>query len=133
MTGAHRHAEFAVRLEAANAWTVPRTRVHDHERAFFWIDDHSSRRLDPHQSVIHRPVEGPSVQHDLGIENEYVRYRLGLLLIVWITALPQHIPKQDRALPGVHPVLPGNLPGVLHHRGRRLGRPPIGYAGEVPG
>ena len=93
MTGVHRHAQFAVGLEAADARPVPCARVHHHERAFFRVDDHPFRRLDPHQSIVDRPVEGPSVQDQFGVENEHVRYRLRLLRAVLVTALPQHIPE----------------------------------------
>ena len=55
MAGAHRHAQFAVGLEAADARPVPGARIDHHERAFFQVDDDPCGRLDPHQQVIDRP------------------------------------------------------------------------------
>jgi len=49
MTGAHRHAQFAVGLEAADPRPVPGARIDHHERALFRVDHHACRRLDPHQ------------------------------------------------------------------------------------
>jgi hypothetical protein len=46
MTGAHRHAEFAVGLEAADARSVAGARIDHHERALLRVDDHAFRRLE---------------------------------------------------------------------------------------
>ena len=79
MAGAHRHAEFAVGLEAADARAVAGARVDHHERAFLRVDHDAFRRLDPHQPVIDRPLEGATVQHQIDVETEHIRHRLGLL------------------------------------------------------
>ena len=109
MAGAHRHAQFAVGLEAADARSVASARVHHHERAFFRVDYDAFRRLDPNQPVIDRTLQGPAVQHQLVFETEHVRHRLGFLCVVLVTALAQHVPEQDGALPAVNPVIHGLL------------------------
>ena len=108
MAGMHRHAEFAVGLEAADARPVPGTRIDHHERALQRIDHHPGRRLDPHQQIVDRPGEGAAVQHQFGVEAQHMRHRLVLLRVVLVAALAHHVPEQDGALPGIHPVLPGN-------------------------
>ncbi len=105
MAGAHRHAEFAVGLEAADARAVAGARVDHHERAFLRVDDHPCRRLDPHQPVIDRPREGAAVQHQFVLETEDVRHRLGFLRVVLVAALAQHVPEQNGALPAIDPVI----------------------------
>ena len=123
MAGAHRHAEFAVGLETADAWSVAGARIDHHERSFFRVNaglfqligPHQPvfgrrfagffRRLDPHQSVVDRPLEGPAVQYQFGAEMEDVGNCLGFMFEILVTAPPQRVPKQEGTLPGIYPVI----------------------------
>ena len=82
MAGAHRHAQLAVGLEAADARPVPGARIDHHERPLLRIDRDPGRRLDARQQVVDRLGEGAAVQHQLGVEAEHMRHRLRLLLVV---------------------------------------------------
>ena len=114
MTGAHRHAELAVGLEAADAGTVAGARVDHDEGTLARVDDHAGRRLDADQPVVDRAFEGAPVEHQFGVEAEHVRHRLGLLLVVLVAAPAHHVPVEDGTLHGVDHVLAGRPPGLEH-------------------
>ena len=56
VAGAQRDADFGVFLEAADARTVPRARVDDHERPLGVVDLDALGRDDAHQRVVGRPL-----------------------------------------------------------------------------
>ena len=114
MTGAHRHAQFAVGLEAADAGTVAGTRVDHDEGTLALVDDHAGRRLDADQPVIDRALQGAPVENRFSLEVEHVRHRLGLLGIVLLAAPAHQVPVEDGTLHGVDHVLAGRPPGLEH-------------------
>ena len=61
MAGLHCNADFAVGFKAADSGSVPRAGIDHDEWTALQIDFHSSRRNDTHESIIHRPLEVPSV------------------------------------------------------------------------
>src|SRR5437763_16853201 len=54
VTGFHCHADFAIRLEAADPRSVARARIDHHERSAPFVDLDSGRWNDTHQRVVHR-------------------------------------------------------------------------------
>src|SRR5262249_33368363 len=57
------HADLAVGLEAADAGTVPGTRIDDDERPARRIDFDTRRRNDSHEAIIDRAIERSAVEH----------------------------------------------------------------------
>src|SRR3546814_2537543 len=74
VAGAHRHADLAFGLEAPDARSVARTRIHHQERAFLRIDLDVGRRQDAQQAVI-RSEEHTSELQSL-IRISYAVFRL---------------------------------------------------------
>jgi hypothetical protein len=104
VAGFHRHADLAVRLEAADPGPVTRARIDYHKRTTLDINLHSARRGDPHEPIIYRPLEISTVDDQLDIIVENVRCGLGDMFAV-LNAAPAHdIQEQDAALPGIHEV-----------------------------
>ena len=68
-------------------------------------------------SIVDRAFQGAAVSHQFSLETEHVRDFLGVLLQVGVSPLPQHIEKQDGALPGIQPIFlyRANIRQVLHH------------------
>ena len=105
MTGLERNADFAVVLHAANTGTVTGARIEDDERPLARINGGLLGRDDARQSVIHRPRERPAIEHELGSKAQDVRRFAGIVLDIVVAALPEHIPKQDHALPCVDAIV----------------------------
>jgi hypothetical protein len=89
----HRHADFAVRLEAADARTVAGAGIDNDKRPGLGIDLHAFRRDDTHQDIIDRPFECPAVGNHVERIVEDVRRELGAVLPVLISALAQRVPE----------------------------------------
>ena len=64
-----------------------------------------SGRHDPDQHVVDGSTERATVAYQLGVEVEDVGNRAGAVLEVLIAPLAEDVEKEDRALPGVEPVL----------------------------
>ena len=77
VAGLHRDADLAVGLEAADARSMPRPRVDDHERPLLRVDRHALGRRDAREQVVHRPLQPPAVEDELSLVVEYVRRDLG--------------------------------------------------------
>ena len=65
MPSLERHADLAVRFEAADPRAVPGARVDDDERSAGHVDLGPRRRDDAHQAVIHRPLELAAIDDEL--------------------------------------------------------------------
>jgi len=76
--GPQRNADLAVRLEAADARAVPGARIDDHERSQLRIDRDPVGRHNAHQPVIHGPLEGAAIDHQLDFVAEHVRNGLSI-------------------------------------------------------
>ena len=93
-----------------NARTVPGARIDHHERPPGHVDLDAGRRYDAHQGVIHRPLEGASVDDQFRLVVENVGNGVAQMLAVRVAALAHDVPEQNAALSGVAHVF---------HRGRK--------------
>ncbi|MCY1298449.1 hypothetical protein D9M70_479390 [compost metagenome] len=101
MAGLHRHADLAVCLEAADAGPVACAGIDDDEGTFRRVDHDTFGRNDAHQRIVHRPSERASVADKPSLELQHVRSGLRPVLLILRAALPHHVKKKDRALPGI--------------------------------
>jgi hypothetical protein len=101
-------SNFAVGLEAANARSMARARVHYDERPPTRLDGYALRRHDAHEAIIDRALERAAVDDELRLVIEDIRHSLGHMLAVLIAALAQDVPKQNRAL--------GCVDRIVHRR-----------------
>ena len=104
MAGLHRDADLAVGLEAADARTVAGARVDHDERPAGRVDLDAARRLDAHQSIIHRSLQVAAVGDQLDLIIENMGYGFGHVLAVLLAALAHDVQEQDTALSAVHEV-----------------------------
>jgi hypothetical protein len=123
MAGLERDANFALRLEAAYARSVPRSRIHDNEWPLILVDLRVLRRGDPHQHVVDRSGQLAPVQDDFAAELQDVRRNLGSMLFVTLATLLKDIQKENRALPRIEPIRPGFVKRarIWNRRDRRGG------------
>ena len=103
----HGNADFAVRLEAADARPMAGARIHHHEWPTRGIDLNSRRRNNAHQQVIDRPLQRPAVHHQLGLIVEDMGNLLGEMVAILIAALAHHVAEQDAALGCIYHVFEG--------------------------
>lgn len=129
MAGAQRDADFRIRLEAADAWAVPRPRVDDHVGALVGVGREAWRRGDAHERVVRRAREAARIGHDLPVEGNERRLARRLVRQPVVAALPERVPEQQRALGEVGPIA-DRLPPSLGRR-QRLGRVDPGAVGSV--
>ena len=118
MTGLHRDADLAVRLESADARPVAGTRIDHHERAALVIDLHAAWWCNAHQRVIDRLLKRPAVDDQLHGIVEDMRCGLGDVFAVLQSALTHDIEEQDAALSGIHQILESGC----KEPGRRIAR-----------
>ena len=110
-----RDADLAVHLEAADAGAVACARVDDDERTLVRIGRGvTCRHPELHERVIRGPLELASIEDHVVFEDEHRRLPGLLVLDILVAAVPQHIGREDRALPCIDPVF---------HRGLRVGLP----------
>ena len=107
MAGLHRHADLAVRLEAADPRAVAGAGIDHHERASLEIDLHSARRSDAHQAIVDRPLQLSAVDDQIDRIVEHMRCGLGQVFAVLDAALAHDIEEQDAALSRVHQIFHG--------------------------
>ncbi|CFD96699.1 Uncharacterised protein [Bordetella pertussis] len=105
MAGAHRHADFAFGLEAADAGAVPGARVDHQEGVLLRVDRRVRGRDDAQQRVVDGAFELAPVEHQLGLHAQHIGGALGHVRQVLVAALAHHVGVQDAALPGVERVL----------------------------
>src|SRR5262249_32196017 len=109
VTGMKRHADLALRPEAADARPVSRPRIDDHKRTLLQIQLNTLGRPDAHESVIHRSLELAPIHDHLEIERKHVRHRAGSMLTILVSALAQDVQKQNRPLEGVGQILDSRI------------------------
>ncbi len=110
-----RGADLAVRLEAANAGTMPGARIDDHIGTLFGIDGHAVRRNDLKQQIVDRPRQRAAVDHDVVVIGQHRRAVLGgVPLVVSVADLAHDVEEEHRALREIGRV---DVP-VLQHLGR---------------
>ena len=117
MAGAHRHADLAFGLEAADSRTMARARVDHQERALDRIGFHVCRRFDAQQPVVHGARQFAAIQDQLELHAEHVGGALGHVFVVLVAALAQHVCVEHASLPGIHGIFVGGRPGVEEGRG----------------
>jgi hypothetical protein len=106
-----RHADLAVRFEAADPRAVPGARVDDDERSARHVDFDPRRRDDANQAVIHRPLELAAVDDELRLVFEHIGNRLLQVFAIGVAALAHHVPEQGTP--------PSGIDHVFHRRGER--------------
>lgn len=116
----HRNADLTVGLEAADAGSMPGSGIDDNERALGGVDHHVVGGDDAREKVVDRPGELAAVRHEFGCVVQYVRCRVGGVLLVLGRAPAHHVEEQDRTLPCVGQVFGGGGCG-RQTRGLALG------------
>ena len=109
MSGLERDADFAVRLEAADARAMPGSRIDDDERPALGINLDALRRYHPGQNVVDRSLEGAAVEDQFDVIVQDVRRRLGKMFAILVAALPHDVEEQDAALRRVDHVVDGGI------------------------
>src|SRR5262249_26145281 len=97
--------DLAIGLKATDPRAMAGTRTDDDERPPFRIDFDSGGRDNPYERIIHRPIERSAVDDKLGLIVENIRCRLREMFAILISALSDHVPKQDAALRRVDQIL----------------------------
>ena len=92
------HADFAVRLEAANSGTMTGTRIDHDEWTLRRIDLDSVRGHNLDQSVVDRPLQRAAVHDKLHLIVENMRSSLRRVLEIGVAALSHDIAIQNAAL-----------------------------------
>jgi hypothetical protein len=100
-------------LHPADARTVAGPRIDDNEGWLRWIDDSARRRDNAHQHIVHWLEQGAPIAHHLELEGQHVRGLGGAALEICVAALAQDVERQDRALPGVDPILLDEVPSLI--------------------
>ena len=114
------HADFALRLEPADARSVAGARIDDDERPLLVIDADTLRRRDAGENVVHRARQLASIHDELSAELENVRGGLGGVLLVLLAPLLHNVEEKNPALPGVDPIGPCLQRGISKlHQGKR--------------
>ena len=68
MAGTQSVADFAFRLEAADAWSLTSPRIHHHDRSFARVDRDTWQRHDARKRVVHRAWQRPTAHQNLVVE-----------------------------------------------------------------
>jgi hypothetical protein len=98
--------DLAIGLEAAYARTVAGAGIDDDERALARVDCHAVGRQHADKAIVHRSRQPAPVHDELVPELEDMGRRLGGMLLVALTALPQDVQEQDAPLARVGPIGP---------------------------
>src|SRR6516164_6292626 len=104
MPGLQRNPDLTVGLEAADARTMPGTRVYHDKWPAPRIDLYTLRRDDARQRIIDRPLERAAVKHQLSRIVENVGNLLRKMFEVLVAASAHHIGEQHAALSRVNHV-----------------------------
>ena len=120
MAGLEGHADFALRLEAADARAVAGARIDDDEWPLLVIDSDTLRRRDAGENVVHRARQLAPVHDEFGAELQNVRGGLGGVLLVLLAPLLHDVEEKDAALPSIDPIGPRLQRGISKlHQGKR--------------
>ena len=98
------YADLALRLEPADARSVPRARVDDDERSLARIDFDAGRRCNAHEHVVDRTLEIAPVHDEFAAEFQNMRRDFGCVFLVALAALLKHVEEEYAALPCVGPI-----------------------------
>jgi hypothetical protein len=109
MPGLKSDANFAIGFEAAYAWAMSGTRIDHYKGAAAMVNLYLFWWGDAHKPIVDGTLEGPSICNPLDRIIENVRYYLGPLLAILITALPHRIPKEHLPLSCVDDVTKGGV------------------------
>ena len=104
MTGFHRDADLAVRLESADARPMTCTGIDHDERAAPVIDLHPAWWRNAHERIVDRPLKRSAVDDQFNGIVEDMRRGFGDVFAVLQSALAHDIEEQDTALPGIHQI-----------------------------
>ena len=99
------YADFALRLEAANARPVAGTRIDNDERPSAFVDVDCIRRCDANESVIDGPRQLASVHDQVTLEFQDVRCGSRCMFLVARGALPEAVQEEPPTLAGIDPVV----------------------------
>src|SRR4029077_17613660 len=105
MARLHSHANLAVMLHAADSRTGPGARIKHDEGTPCRINLVPGGRDDPHQTVVDRPIEAPSVCNKLELEAQDIRRLSSHVLEMIVAALAQHVEEQYGALARINPIV----------------------------
>src|SRR5262245_7894707 len=111
MPGFERNANLAVGLEPADSRAVTCARIDDHKRPERRVELYAPRWDDPHQAVIDRPIQLPTVDNELNLVMKHMGDSLLEVLAILKPALSHDVPEQDGSLCGVDHVLDGGSEG----------------------
>ena len=95
MARGHRDPDLTVLLHPADARTVAGARIDDDDRCLGGIDLRAVGWDDMHQGIVHRPLQGASVAHQLGLEVQNVRHLPGAVFEVDVAAFSQDVEEQN--------------------------------------
>ena len=91
-------ADFAFRLEAADAWPLAGPRIHHHDRPFARVDRGPWRRHDARERIVDRPRQRKPAHQQFMVEAQHGRHRPRCDLDLFVAALPQQIEEKNIAL-----------------------------------
>jgi hypothetical protein len=109
MAGMKCDADLAIRLETADAGSVPRARIDHDEGTLLRVQLDPLRLPNADKAVIDRPIELSPVHDDIEIERQNMRRGAGGMLPVLVPALAHHIQQQDGALEKVRQVIESRI------------------------
>ena len=97
-------ADLAFRFEAADAGSVARARIDNHEGAFVIVEHGAGRRLYLDDAVIHGLRQGSAVHNQLIVELQHMRGFFSHVFPEMVAAPAHYIPVKNRFLAGIHQV-----------------------------
>ena len=99
-------ADFALRLEPADARAMPGARIDDDERSLALIDFDAGRRQDAHEHVVNRTRQLAPVHDEFAAEFQNMGREFGGVFLVAFASLLHHVQKQKASLESVNAVRP---------------------------
>ena len=109
VAGAEGSANLAVSLEAANARSVPSSRIHHDKGALARVDLDPLGWNDAGKSIVDRPLETCAEHDDLGLKAQDIGCNLGQVLQILVAALAHDVGVEQATLPEVNGVVVGRV------------------------